>query len=202
MSTITSGILTSLAGRYARTLFDLSQNLTQIGSVAKGLKALHQQIMSSDNLRQVLLDPTIQRNQQVAVLRDVCVRIKVPDILQSFMVQLLQARRLTLLAEIQIIYGGLYLQAKREKAIEVTSAYALTISQQNRLKNQISQFFSKTTRYLPSTGSRPSIHMRFINDPKVLGGVKVRIGSQIIDATVTTQLNQLATLMKGKPYDF
>ena len=34
-------------------------------------------------------------------------------------------------------------------------------------------------------------------DPAILGGVVVRLGSQMIDASIRTKLNTLATAMKG-----
>jgi F-type H+-transporting ATPase subunit delta len=34
-------------------------------------------------------------------------------------------------------------------------------------------------------------------EPNILGGIKVKIGSQMIDASVSTKLNNLKILMKG-----
>ena len=34
-------------------------------------------------------------------------------------------------------------------------------------------------------------------DPSILGGIVVRLGSQMIDASIATKLNTLATAMKG-----
>ncbi len=68
---VTSGVLTSLAGRYAKALFDLSMQQGQVDAVGKGLKALEKQIRTPQ-LAQVLADQTIQRDQQAAVLQDVC----------------------------------------------------------------------------------------------------------------------------------
>jgi F0F1-type ATP synthase delta subunit len=42
-----------------------------------------------------------------------------------------------------------------------------------------------------------TLNLTLVNDSSVLGGIMVRIGSRVIDATLVTQLNQLATVMKG-----
>ena len=41
------------------------------------------------------------------------------------------------------------------------------------------------------------ISLIFVNDPKVLGGIMIRVGSRVVDATLASQLNTLATVMKG-----
>jgi F-type H+-transporting ATPase subunit delta len=181
---VTSGILTSLAGRYAKALFDLSLDQGQGDDVGKGLKALEKQIRSP-HLAQVLTNPTIQRDQQAAVLREVCARMGLPESLQSFVVQLAKARRLSILRQVEEIYHNLTLAAKGEQPVEIISAQALTPSQQRTLKKTLSQS-------LPG-----NLAITFVKDSKVLGGIMMRIGTRVIDATLATQLNQLAAVMKG-----
>jgi F-type H+-transporting ATPase subunit delta len=171
---VTPGTLTSLTGRYAKALFDLSMDQGQGDTVGKGLKALEKQIQSTE-LAQVLADPTIQRHQQAAILQ----------VLQSFVVQLAKARRLALLPKVGEIYHSLTLQAKGEQRVEIISAHTLTPSQQRFLKG-------KLTASLPG-----KLAISFVKNPRVLGGIMVRIGSRIIDASLATHLHQLATAMKG-----
>ena len=181
---VTSGVLTSLAGRYAKALFDLSREQGQEEAVGKGLKALEKQIRLPQ-LARALANPTIQRGHQAAVLQEVCAQMGLPERLQSFGVQLVKARRLNILPDVEKIYHNLILQAKGEQPVEVISAQALTPSQQRTLKSALSLSLAGT------------LAITFATDPRVLGGVMVRIGSQVIDATLATQLNQLATVMKG-----
>jgi F-type H+-transporting ATPase subunit delta len=183
-SIVTSGILTSLPGRYAKALFDLSMEQGQGNAVDKGLKALEKQIQST-GLAQVLANPTIQRDQHAAVLQEVCVQMGLPEVLQSFVAQLARARRLAMLPKVGEIYYSLILQAKGEQRVEIISAHALSPSQQRFLK-------SKLTASLPG-----NLAISFVKNPRVLGGIMIRIGSQILDATLATRLHQLATVMKG-----
>ena len=41
------------------------------------------------------------------------------------------------------------------------------------------------------------IQIQSIIEPEIIAGIKVKIGSQMIDASVSTKLNNLKILMKG-----
>ena len=72
-----------------------------------------------------------------------------------------------------------------EATAEVTSAHPLTDEQLGDLKQQL------RTRM----GREVSVDLSV--DPELLGGLVVRIGSQMIDSSIRTRLNTLAHAMKG-----
>jgi len=112
-------------------------------------------------------------------------RLKTPKVFNSFVVQLVKAQRISYLSKIDRIYQNLVVQEKGEQNVEVISAYPLTTSQVNLLQDMLKKVFPRT------------LNLTLVNDSTVLGGIMVRIGSRVIDATLVTQLNQLATVMKG-----
>ena len=72
-----------------------------------------------------------------------------------------------------------------ETTAEVTSARPLDDAQIAQLKSQLGARVGRDIR----------IDARV--DPNILGGIVVRLGSQMIDASIRTKLNTLATAMKG-----
>ena len=156
--------------------------MQKVGSALRALKNLTQ---TSKVLSQTLANPTISREEQEAALTEICVQMKAPEIFQSFVGELVKARRIPYLSQIEEIYQSLVSQEKKEQVIEVISAYPLSTSQSNLLKGKLKKAFPGI------------ISLVFVNDPKILGGIMVRIGSRVIDATLVTQLNKLATVMKG-----
>lgn len=182
---VTSGILTSLPGRYARALFDLAREQGQVGSVGAALRSLEKLIQSSDVLKQALSNPTLQREEQAAALVEICTLMKAPEILQSFARQLIRTQRVSYLSRIEKIYQSLVSQEKGEQSVEVISAWRLTSSQSELLEDKLKKVFPGT------------LNLTFVNDSKILGGIMIRVGSRVIDATLVTQLSQLATVMKG-----
>lgn len=184
-TTLTSGILASLPGRYARALFDLAREQGQVGSVGSSLRSLEKLIRSSEVLKQALANPTLHREEQAAALIEICASMKAPEILQSFAGQLVKAQRVPYISKIEKIYQSLVSQAKGEQRVDVISAYRLTSSQSELLEDKLEKVFPGT------------LNLTFVNDSKVLGGVMIRVGSRVIDATLVTQLSQLVTVMKG-----
>lgn len=182
---LTPGILTSVPGRYAKTLFDLAQEKRQVQGVGSSLRAFRKLIHTSKALHQVLANPAISRKEREMALNALCMEMKAPQIFQSFVSLLVKAQRIPYLPQIEGIYQSLVSQAKKEQVIEIVSAYPLTPAQSNLLKDGLKKAF-------------PGIlSLVFINDPKVLGGIMVRVGSRVIDATLVSHLNKLATAMKG-----
>ena len=82
-------------------------------------------------------------------------------------------------------FRALAAQHRGEIAAEVTSAHPLTDEQVIELKHQLRQ----------RVGREVSVDLSV--DPSLLGGLVVRVGSQMIDSSIKTRLNTLAHAMKG-----
>ncbi len=93
--------------------------------------------------------------------------------------------RLTELKSVIRIVRELASGHRGETKAEVTSAHPLDDGQIAALKAKLKA----------RVGSDVSIDAKV--DPSLLGGIVVRLGSQMIDASIATKLNSLATAMKG-----
>ena len=182
---LSSGTLTSLPGRYAKALFDLSAEKKEIDEVGVALTNLSMLIQSSQTLKLVLKNPTLKRQEQEAALKEICKQMGAPQIVGSFASLLIKSSRMPYLSRIIRIYENLVSHAKGEQTVEIISAYPLTKAQSQVLRQKLAKVSSE------------NLLLTFSTDPKVLGGIMVRIGSRVIDATLSTQLDQLATAMKG-----
>ena len=94
-------------------------------------------------------------------------------------------RRLGQLPAVIRAYETLLSNHKGEARAEVTSAHPLT-------KTQITAL-GKSLR--ARVGRDVAIDAKV--DPAILGGLVVKIGSQMIDSSIRTRLNSLAMAMKG-----
>lgn len=181
----TSGLLASLPGRYAKALFDLSEAEQNTESVAESLTQFQKTVNGSLELQFALKDPTISREDISNVLVDICTALKTPRLLASFLHRLALSQRLELLNKIiEIFFHQVHTQ-KGEKEIDVYSARALTKDQTQQLHQMLTRAF------------QGKLTINFTLDPHLLGGILIRTGSKVIDASLETLLNRLATLMKG-----
>ena len=93
-------------------------------------------------------------------------------------------RRLTALASVISDFRKLLAQHKGEVTAEVTSAYKLTATQVTALKKK-----------LKSTVGR-DVNVEASVDESLLGGLIVKVGSQMIDTSLRTKLANIQVSMK------
>ena len=105
--------------------------------------------------------------------------------LASFIGILAENERLGVLTQIQEIYEQLKSGDEGVKDAIVTSAYPLDDAQ---LKNLMSQLESHFGRKL-----QPRVEV----DAALIGGVKVAVGDQVLDASVRGKLDAMATALKN-----
>jgi F-type H+-transporting ATPase subunit delta len=177
----TSGI----AGRYAGALFDLAKDqkaLDQVHSDLTGFKGL---LSESADLTRLIESPAISKDDQVKALTAVAKKAGVSDLTTRFLGLLADKRRAFALPEIIEAYSQLLADEKGEMAAELISAVELTEAQTDALREKISKAVGKT------------VTMNSSVDPSLLGGLVVRVGSRMIDASLKTKLHQLELAMKG-----
>jgi F-type H+-transporting ATPase subunit delta len=111
--------------------------------------------------------------------------IDVDDTTNKFLGVLADNRRLPQLPAVIRAFRDLAARHRGETTAEVTSAHPLSDDQVDALKQQL------RTRI----GTDVSVDLSV--DPALLGGLVVKIGSQMIDSSIRTRLNTLAHAMKG-----
>nr|WP_199860420.1 F0F1 ATP synthase subunit delta [Sphingomonas sp. CFBP 8760] len=179
------GIQASLGGRYAVALFDLARDAKTIDAVEASLTAVRDALGQSDDLRRLTTSPLVGRGVAVKTVLAVADQIGVDPTTRSFLGVLAENRRLSQLPAIIRAFRTLASRHRGEIAAEVVSAHPLTDDQVAQLKQQLRQ----------RVGREVSVDLSV--DPQLLGGLVVRIGSQMIDSSIRTRLNALASAMKG-----
>lgn len=105
--------------------------------------------------------------------------------LAAFIGVLAQNERLDVLTQIQEIYEQLKSAEEGVKDALVTSAYPLDDAQLKNLMSQLETHF----------GSKLQPHVEV--DQALIGGVKVAVGDQVLDASVRGKLDAMATALKN-----
>ena len=179
------GIQASLAGRYATALFELARDEKQLEAVGASLASVKQALADSDDFRELTTSPLISRDQATAAVRATAEAMRLDPITANFLGVLAQNRRLAQLPQIIRAFNQLAARHRGETTAEVTSAHPLSDDQVKALKTNL------RTRI----GRDVAVDLNV--DPAILGGLVVKIGSQMIDGSIRTKLNTLAHAMKG-----
>lgn len=182
---ISSGIQASLAGRYALALFELARDQKQIEAVGESLAGLREALRESPELQELVTSPLIDAKQKLRAIGAVAEQIGVDPLTRNMLGVLAQNRRLSQLEGVARAFALLSARHRGEETAEVTSARPLDEGQVDELK-----------RVLRTRMGR-DIAVDLSVDPAILGGLVVKIGSQQIDGSIRTKLNNLAHAMKG-----
>ncbi len=179
------GIQASLAGRYASALFDLARDEKQIDAVSRSLDSLNQALAASREFGQLVVSPLVDRDEAGKAFAAIAATLKLDPLTVNFLGVLARNGRKGELAQVIRLFRRLAAEHRGETTAEVISAHALSDKQIAALKSQLKA----------RAGRDVTIDAR--TDPAILGGLIVKLGSQMIDASLKTKLNRLAQAMKG-----
>ncbi len=181
----TSGISASLAGRYATALFELASEKKALPQVEESLAGLAAALAESDDLKALTTDPSVTRDDAKKAVAAVAKKMKLDALTANTLGVLADNRRLSELGAVAAAFQTLAADARGEVTADVTSARALTAAQKKELAAKLKA----------RMGSDVAINE--IIDPSILGGLTIKVGSEMIDSSIQTRLNSLATAMKG-----
>ena len=181
---LSGGIQASLGGRYAFALFELAREAKTIDAVEASLAAVRDALTQSDDFRMLTTSPLVARSGAVKAVQAVADSIGIDQTTKNFLCVLAENHRLGQLPAIIRAFRALAAQHRGETTAEVASAHPLTDEQVGELKQQL------------RTRVGRDVNVDLSVDPQLLGGLVVRIGSQMIDSSIRTRLNALAHVMK------
>jgi F-type H+-transporting ATPase subunit delta len=173
---------------YAEALMSLAQeqNLTEkFGQDVGFLLAL---LKSSPELQQFLSNPFVQADAKKAVLRQLTADQVHPYVLQILLL-LVDRRRVLFLEGICKHFQALLRKLSKTVLATVISCVELTASQTSSITNQVKAM----------TGAS-QVELEMSTDPDLLGGVIIKVGSQVLDASIRGQLRRISySLISASP---
>jgi len=180
-----AGIQASLQGRYASALFDLASENGSVTSVESDLETLNLALSESDDLAAATTNPQLTRAEQGAAVAAIAKHLKLSDLTTNFLGVLAGNRRLSKLPEMIAAFKTIAAAQRGEVTANVTSAHPLSDAQIGALKDKLTARVGRT------------VMLTADEDPELLGGLVVTIGSERIDASIRTRLNSLSQAMKA-----
>jgi F-type H+-transporting ATPase subunit delta len=174
-----------LASRYATALFELADEQGALDAVAGDLATVEAMLGESAALREAMRSPVVSRKSQAAAVTAIAERAGLGSQTRNFLGVLAGNRRLFALPGIIRAFQAMLATRRGEVTAEVTSAVPLDEAQVAALRQSVSRYAGK------------AVQLRTEVDPRLLGGLVVRIGSRMVDASLRTKLQQLELAMKG-----
>jgi F-type H+-transporting ATPase subunit delta len=174
-----------LADRYAAALFDLADERKELDAVAGDLQRVREMLRESEDLRRLVRSPVLSREDQRRAILALAERAGLSPLARNFLGLIAQNRRLFAVPEMIEAYLARLAERRGEMTAEVVTAQPLSDDQRRRLDEQLRQ----------AMGKKVSVDVRV--DPSLLGGLTVKVGSRMVDASLKTKLHRLSIAMKG-----
>lgn len=179
-----ASISADIAGRYAQALFDLVRDAGGVDALSAQIDDLASAYDASADLRDLTHSPLYDRRQQEDAIGALSQKMGLSPELANTLRLMARNRRLFALPQFIAKLRGLIADARGEVTVDVTSAQALTADQETRLINTL---HAKTGKFV-------KLNARV--DESLIGGMIVKLGSQMIDSSIRSKLASLQNAMK------
>ncbi len=168
----------TIARNYAEALLELATRAKDLQGWGLLLQGLADAVGRDAKLRAFLETPRVDAHMKIAVLRK-ALADRAPSAFVRFIEAVVSHRRQMLFPEIATEYNSLVDEVENRLHARVTVAGDMDEKTRKMIADRLSKVFDKTVV--------PHITV----DPRVLGGMVVRVGDTVMDGSVQRKLREL-----------
>jgi len=180
-----SPIVSGIAGRYAAALFELANEAGALDTVGTDLDRFAALLDGSTDLDRLIRNPVFTADEQVSALSAVLAKAKIGGLAANFLKLVASKRRLFLVRGMIAGFRALVAEQKGIVSAEVTVAAPLSDKNRQAVLDAL------------QAQSGKSVALAERVDPSIIGGLVVKMGSRMIDASLKTKLNAMKIAMKN-----
>ncbi len=172
-----------LIKKYARGFIEAMDNEAEFKASSAELRVFAGLLSSDEKLRQVLIAPFLKMGKRAEIMKDILRSAAIGEKASRFLSLLLEHKRLGLIEDIIAGLDEIWNDMAGISTFTVTSAVPMSEKQRKEL--------AETS----SAGKRP-VWINYAVDPEVIGGLSLRRGHIIYDASVAGNLLRLKQLIQ------
>jgi len=162
---------------YARSLFEVAREQDKLDVVREQLGAFTDALSENRDLQVFFFSPYFATKEKQDGLERVV--SDADPVVLNFLKLLIEKHRMPVLFRIRSNYDGLWEEENKLLPVHITSAVELDKAIVEQLGDRISE---QTDR---------KVELSANVDPEILGGIVVRVGNSVLDASVRNRLEQL-----------
>lgn len=164
---------------YAEALMSLAQTHNLTEEIGENMRSLIDLLAESEELRSLLANPFIKADAKRSIV-DQIVGDRVHPYTRNFLKLLVDRRRILFLEGICQQYLAILRKLNQTVLAEVTSACEINEDQQQRVKDRVKAMTNAN-----------QVELSLKLDSELIGGVIIKVGSQVIDASLRGQLRRI-----------
>jgi F-type H+-transporting ATPase subunit delta len=172
------------AARYAAALFDLAQETNAADAVKTDLERFDALVQQTPDLDRLVRSPVFSSDDQLKALAPILERAGIGGLAAQFIKLSAANRRLFAIRDMVRAYRDLVARHKGEATANVTVAEQLKPEHLAALRDALKAVSGK------------DVDLDVKVDPAIIGGLVVKLGSRMVDASLRTKLNAIKHAMK------
>ncbi len=169
--------------RYAKALLDLATQRGEAEKFYNEIQSVALTLNMSRELRSLIVSPVFQISKKKSVFREIFKEEHISSDLLDFLFLLIDKRRGDLIASIANQYKIQYNELNNRLMVDVVSAVPLDDRQKKEITERMTQWTKKTI--LPE----------FKLDPKLKGGIFLKLDDWVYDFSVKKQLENIHDML-------
>lgn len=176
--------VSGVAGRYASALFELAQDERALDTVARDLDGFDRLIADSPDLRRLIRSPVFTAEEQLGAIDALVARAGIGGLAANFLRLVASKRRLFVMPDMIRAFRALVARSKGIVSAEVRLAEEPSPRVMDEIKAALRDM------------AQAEVDVAVRIDPSLIGGLVVKVGSRMVDASLKTKLNSIRIAMK------
>ena len=173
----------SVKNSYSQALFELSTEENSIIEVENQVLSMLELINKSSDFNDLIKDPTNKIEDQLKVIDAISNQFKFNQLLKKFLSFVVSKRRFFYIEKILKDFISICSGSRGEIQAELTAAKNLDENEINKIKDDLASNYGS------------NIKLNYKNDPSLIGGLIIKVGSTMIDTSIKNKLQQIEKKM-------
>ncbi len=173
----------SVKNSYSQALFELSTEENSIIEVESQVLSILELINKSSDFNDLIKDPTNKIEDQLKVIDAISNQFKLNQLLKKFLSFVVSKRRFFYIEKILKDFISICSGSRGEIQAELTAAKNLDENEINKIKDDLASNYGS------------NIKLNYKNDPSLIGGLIIKVGSTMIDTSIKNKLQQIEKKM-------
>jgi len=164
-------------------LYELANDNLELETVENNVNELLDIYSTSKELKNFIKNPTQSQSTQLEILNKISMQMKLSKVIQNFLGVLVTKRRIFYIKKIFLNFLSLASKQRGELKASLVSSKKLTSEELENLSKDLSQ-----------TTGKPIV-LDYKVDENLIGGLKMQIGSLMIDTSIKNKLKKYEQTM-------
>ena len=173
----------SVKNSYSQALFELSTEENSIIEVESQVLSILELINKSSDFNDLIKDPTNKIEDQLKVIDAISNQFKFNQLLKKFLSFIISKWRFFYIEKILKDFISICSGSRGEIQAELTAAKNLDENEINKIKDDLASNYGS------------NIKLNYKNDPSLIGGLIIKVGSTMIDTSIKNKLQQIEKKM-------